>query len=183
MEKQSDASILRNFLKDIKEQSIVLKHIDFTADTRIEGNFPEVNIIRNLEIQEVRIQGTDIKVMNPSLFEEKEQAFGKGLIIEYIGSYKDILKIENSKNGGKSSFDETEGKVLVDAKFAYEIKLHLGENNVFFKIDDACKRNLLKNFTETTGKLMLFPYLRHVLHSLSLEAGINMPPLKPILIR
>jgi hypothetical protein len=166
---------LREFLKNIINQSIILKYIKFEANTNIEGNFLEGNLARTLQLEEVKIRGADIK----PVFEEKEDKTAKALIIEYHGILKDVLKVDKDYSQNLEDKELT----LINAKFIYEIKLHLNEDNIFFKFNDKEKELLLKAFVEGTGKLMLFPYVRHILHMLPLEAGINVPPLKPILVK
>ncbi len=169
-----EKDILKKFLDGIVNQSITLKHIEFEANTNVEGNFSESNLVRTLQLQEVKVHGADIK---PAF--DKEKKIIKCLIIEYQGIYKDVFKIDDD------FFQNLENREinLINAKFIYEIKLHLEEENIFFKLDEKEKELVLKAFVESTGKLMLFPYVRHILHTLSLEAGLNVPPLKPILIK
>ena len=111
--------------------------------------------------------------------EDEKSRNVKALVIEYKGTYKDSLVLS------KKLVEEMkkEELLLVNVKFAYVIKLLLKENNIFFSLKDSDKEALLKAFVDNTGKLMLFPYLRHLIHMLSFEAGLNLPPLKPILIK
>ena len=168
-----DQNILREFLKNIINQSIVLKYIKFEANTNIEGKVEESSLQRMLKLEKIEVHLADIKAENAS--EELREEL-KALIVQYEGKYKDVFKPNKDA-------PEDEEIPLVSAEFIYEIKLHLKSDNIFFELNDSEKEELLEVFIGTTGKLMLFPYVRHLLHMLSLEAGINLPPLKPILIK
>lgn len=167
---------LKEFIIGIENQSITLKYIEFEANSSVEGIFVEGDLKRSLKIDEISISGANVK---STLDEDEKSRDIKALVIEYKGTYKDSLVLS------KKLVEEMkkEELLLVNVKFTYVIKLLLKENNIFFSLKDNDKEALLKAFVDNTGKLMLFPYLRHLIHMLSFEAGLNLPPLKPILIK
>ncbi len=158
---------LKKFLESIENQLITLKHIDFYANPSVDGSFGEGQITRELKLSKVEVALFDMVSV--------EGKKGRAIMIEYHGEYKDSL-LESDNEGSKDI-------ELVRATFIYVLKLHISDKSIFFNIGEEERRKILKAFIDSTGKLMIFPYIRHILHMLTLEAGFNVPPIKPIMIK
>ena len=165
---------LREFINGIKNQNITLRYIEFEANPNVEGIFVEGDLKRIFEITEISVSGADVR----STLDEEDKKSKKALLIEYKGNYRDSLILSK-----KIVEKEEEELLLVNVRFAYVIKLLLKEDNIIFSLKDNDKETLLEAFVNNTGKLMIFPYLRHLIHMLSFEAGFYLPPLKPLLIK
>jgi len=159
--------IYKSFIKSIESQSIVLKRIDFKANTKIEGEIKEEKIRREFKINKVKVSLGEV-LKDP---ENDNSRSLPVIVVSYEGEHKDILLINKKK------------EKITYARFEFDIKLILKENSIFLNLNEDEQNDIIKYFVNTTGKLMLFPYIRHILHFLFLEAGLMLPPLKPIIIK
>jgi len=157
----------KEFIESIERQSIQLEQLHFKANPNIEGKFSEPLVERKFEIDKIEIaEGEAI----PSNNGEKLPFFR----ITYTGSHKD--SITNIKDIEQSE------KTLLEVEFTYSILLVLSPESSFNELDRKDKEEILNYFSATTGKLMIFPYLRHLIHFLSTEAGLQLPPINPLLV-
>ena len=167
---------LKEFLESIENQLITLKHIDFYANSKADGSFQENQIRRELKLNKVEVALFDVLLRN-----DKK---GKAIIIEYHGNYRDSLLNGYGSLPLNPKNKETDKEIeLVRATFVYVLKLHISDESIFFKVGEEERKGILNAFIDSTGKLMIYPYIRHILHMLTLEAGFNLPPIKPIMIK
>lgn len=158
----------KKLIESIERQSIRLEQLEFYINPEVEGKFQESTIERIFEIDEVEIaKGEAIPIDN----EEKVPFFK----ISYVGLYEDSI-INKDTNAKENK------KLLAKAKFTYSVILIISPQSSFNKLSEGAKIQILSYFANTTGKIMIFPYIRHLLYFLSTEAGLQLPPINPLLI-
>ncbi len=153
------------FLNSIVNQNIVLEYVEFSSNPQVGGQFTEGEIHREFELKKLEIGEGKGFLETPR--GKKEVPVFK---VSYEGSHFDRLK--NADVG-----------YLVKVKFKYSIIIFLDEKSAFLEIEQEEKKEILRLFAESTGKLMVIPYIRHLIHYLTSSAGILLPPINPILLK
>ena len=154
------------FLGSIEKQSVTLMNVNFTVHNNMEGSFPDEMLKREFIIQRLNIREGHAEERSSGALLKKKPIVS----FVYEGNFSDKIKLKESNQ----ILD------LIDIHFSYGINLFLRPDCEFVNYSQNDKRSIIKFFANTTGKLILFPYIRHLIHFLSLEAGCLIPPLNPL---
>ena len=114
----------------------------------------------------------------------------KNVIVKDLSFSREPAVIDNCqldfKFGCQKSISEDRKKLVVllegsvKAESSFDIKCSVIG---FFEIDDEAKNMSLEQFAEDNAPALLFPYLREVISTTTLKAGMNPVFLPPINIR
>jgi len=169
MKKKDNLTALEFFIKIIKNQEIKLIDLNFEANPNIRGIFgDEKEIKRTLEFT---LEGIGIG--------EGKNKRKKSIILsgKYIINFQDILE-----KGG----DEEK---LISANLTYELILFFEAKDFNkFKKEFRFQNNeevfdIADMFFIHSGRLIIFPYVRHIIDMLMREAGIITSPIKPLMFK
>jgi len=169
MSNQSSTTLdyLKKFLKEITSQDIILTKINF--DTFKENVFlfytlkEKPQLDREWNINEIRVEIGNLILNNNSKVPI--------ITINYVVNYKDFFIHNKSK------------KLITSIRLIYTIRIILKENSFFETLSESEQKNIIDNFADSTGKLIIIPYIRHIIDFLSRLAGTPVLPLPPVMIK
>ena len=171
MRKEQKLKALESLIKLIKNQEIKLISLEFDANPNIRGVFGETkDIKRNLEFG---LEGIGI---GEGKSKRKKEVFFSG---KYIINFEDNLLKENTE------------ETLIKTKLVYELILFFNKTELnkflkeyeFSKIEDENLMEVFAMFFSYSGRLIIFPYVRHIIDMLMKEAGIITFPIKPLMFK
>jgi len=149
-------SKLSKIIDNINGQDIKLVNVDFFATADKAGSFNDKNIKSNLNIQLQNI-GTG----------EAQNSDGTKSPIMY-GNYKFDLKYSG----------ETASENLIKIVISYKLVVNL-QDDIENIIENGIKE-VLQIFFDNTGRIILYPYFRHLCDLLIRESSFILPPLPPL---
>ncbi len=152
-------SQLSKVIENIVGQDIKLVNVEFSANEDRSGSINNVGIKNNLNIQIQNI-GTG----------EAQHSDGNTTPLIY-GNYKFDLEYLNEKD------DENLIKIVVSYKLVVNLKDDI-ENIVENDI-----KEVLQIFFDNTGRIILYPYYRHLCDLLIRESSFILPPLPPLSLK
>jgi len=148
---------LYSLIDNIKQQQIKLKEIDFKANEEKSGFFKHQEIKTELEINIDNI--------------------GEGLITNEEDKNIPILICNYKFNLNYFTNNDIE---LVKLKCHYDLLIFLNDevNNII----KEKKEQVISSFFLSSGKVMVYPYFRHISNLLTRESGFIFPALEPLKI-
>ena len=173
MKKKELLDKLKDFIKDISFQQVKLIKVDFEASENLAGKYQGSMIKR-----ESTFNLTKIYTGNTSDDKENEMPITSGAytfdLIDKIMGGKEVEKLKKS-NSSK--------KLEIKYKLNYQLILFLKNENILINESDDIKKEILRAFYEQSGKIVIFPYIRHMIDTLSREAGFLTPSIPPIIFK
>jgi hypothetical protein len=173
MNKKELLSKLKDFIKDISFQQVKLIKADFEANKNLSGIYKGGMINRQFAFNL-------IQTYIGKTFDDK----GNEMPIA-AGSY--VFDLTDKFTGGeevRKLEDSVSPKELeIKYKLNYELILFLNSKNILINESEDDKKKVLLTFYEQSGKIVVFPYIRHMMDILSREAGFLTPSLPPIIFK
>lgn len=174
MNKKELLNQLKNFIKNISFQQVKLISVDFKASETGTGIYYTQGMINRQSVFDLDTISTGETIDN------------KGNKISITtGSY--IFKltdtIENKKEDGISEQKESAiDPFKIEYQLTYQLILFLNSANIILNESEVLK-DILPYFYNESGKMIIFPYIRHIMDMLSREAGFLTPSIQPIIFK
>ena len=171
MSKENKLLILEKFIRLIKNQDIKLISLDFNSNPNVKGIFGENKDIKR--IIEFNLEGI---ALGEGKNKEENNLIFSG---KYTINFQDSLEKED------------EEEKLISANIIYELILYFDQNefnkfleeNKFLNVEDSELLEIASMFFKHSGRLIIFPYVRHIIDMLMKEAGIITYPIKPLIFK
>lgn len=164
---------LKYFIKDISFQQVKLVKVEFEASENLSGIYQNGMINRQSSFNLIQTY-----MGNTSDDKENEMSIASGaytfdLIDKIIGG-NEVKKLK------KSNLSK---ELEIKYKLNYQLILFLKNENILINESDDIKKEVLRAFYEHSGKNVIFPYIRHMIDTLSREAGFLTPSIPPIIFK
>lgn len=173
MEQIDDKTIkenIKNLTKNISLQKIKLLDLVFQANEMFAGVVPEGQLERKVEMTLAGIGAGYDQDENLTIF----------------GDY-DVSIEDTVKDTALSDLNaETESLFLTKFKCRYRIFLILQKEFPMTAEDlnqSELWRTVISIYFQQTGKLIIFPYIRHLYNTMCKEADFAIPVIPPVLLR
>ena len=155
MNNQETKEAIKTFIKSITSNRIKLIKISSESNEHLSGMLQEGELERNVAIN-LKSIGTG-------------EANNSDSII--FGHYS--IKIEDTMNKTPLALFEAEYRVILSIKSGDDFKHDLTE----------AQQRIVGIYFNQSGKIILFPYIRHLYDMIVRESDLFLPPLPPILFK
>jgi preprotein translocase subunit SecB len=146
---------LKNFISCIIENKIKMIELKTETDENKSGLFPEGLVERNLKFKLTNIATGYQNDNNPIL----------------AGDY--LISLE----------DKLEDIIFLKIEAKYKLILILKKDTKYQNDLTEQQQEIVEIFFNQSGRLILFPYFRHLADMIAREAGFYLPPISPILFK
>ena len=174
MNKKELLGELKDFIRDINFQQVKLIKVDFEASKKLSGEYLLGSMINR------QFKFNLIQTYIGKTFDDKgnEMPIASG---SYIFDLTD--KITGGEEVRRLKGSASPKELEIKYKLSYELILFLNSENIFINKSEDDKNKILKAFYEQSGKIVIFPYIRHMMDILTREAGFLTPSLPPIIFK
>lgn len=162
---------LKNFINDVSFQQVKLLKVNFEASENLSGVYQDGMINRQWAFNSTQMsigktydnKGNEMTVASGSYTFNLTEKLVEG---------EEVEKLKESKSPGE---------LEIKYELNYKLILFLKNETIFMKESDDIKKEILKAFYERSGKIIVFPYIRHLVDTLSREAGFLTPSIPPLI--
>ena len=156
---------LVKIVENIEQQNIRLVDLTLNANDSIGGVFIDKMITNNLKVEIKDISSGTI-IANSKLKMPTINCKYKFFLEQFLNE----------------ADDEKTKIIKIEAIYLLQIVLNTKIEELLSELQRDEIGETLSTFFNTTGKLMVYPYFRHLADILTRESGFTLPPLKPLKI-